>query len=60
MAWGEPYNVAVGLDIPRSGACGALEHATSSLAAPLYGWLATLALALATLIVAACYAATVL
>jgi len=60
MAWGEPYTVAMwGWTFPAAALAGALERAESSLPSPLYGWLATLALALATLIVTACCAATV-
>lgn len=60
MAWGEPYNVAMwGWTFPAAALAGALERAASSLASPLYGWLANVALALATSVVAACCTATV-
>jgi tellurite resistance protein len=59
MAWGEPYNVAMwGWTFPAAALAGVLERASFAFASPLYQFLAAVALAVATLSVAACSVAT--
>ena len=60
IGWGERYNVAMwGWTFPAAALAGTFERASTSLADPLYRFIAIVALIVATVTVAACAAATV-